>query len=157
MLRISLTILSLGLAACEAISITAGNAPQHVEAFMDGRATLNRTDMESFFYCPIPDGRRHLRDLWINKNWTELSRRVMRSDCDMDIMWFYLAESANGLGLRNAAMIYYKRALSAHQLGMNRSCAVRDSLGDQDIDLTYCAGFSFPRDIKNRVINAQRR
>jgi hypothetical protein len=67
------------------------------------------------------------RKLHAQKRWRDLAMSVMQVGFLSDLSYFLLAESAKGLGLRDAATVYYKRALEA---GREHGC------GDE------CEGFA---------------
>jgi Zn-dependent protease with chaperone function len=54
------------------------------------------------------------------RQWRDLALRVMKVGYDNDLSYFLLAEAAKGLGLRDAAAAYYKRAADATAAG--RTC-----------------------------------
>jgi hypothetical protein len=51
------------------------------------------------------------------KSWRELAVSLVRVGYQNDLSYFLLAEAANGLGLKDAAKIYYARALEAQKDG----------------------------------------
>ena len=70
--------------------------------------------------------------------WRDLAVSVMQVGYRSDLSYFMLAEAANGLGLKDAAATYYKRALEA---GKDSAC---------DSGAVSCEGFEVQRIAKER-------
>jgi predicted Zn-dependent protease len=70
--------------------------------------------------------------------WRDLAVSVMQAGDRSDLSYFMLAEAANGLGLKDAAATYYKRALEA---GKDSAC---------DSGAFSCEGFEVQRIAKER-------
>jgi len=68
------------------------------------------------------------------KSWRELAVTLLRVGYQNDLSYFLLAEAANGLGLKDAAKIYYARALEAQKDG--KTC---------DGTFNTCEGFDIPK------------
>lgn len=68
------------------------------------------------------------------KSWRELAVTLLRVGYQNDLSYFLLAEAANGLGLKDAAKIYYARSLGAQKDG--KTC---------DGTFNTCEGFDIPK------------
>jgi S1-C subfamily serine protease len=79
----------------------------------------------------------HLKALHDNKLWTDLSNQVRDLDHLSDLSYYYLGRAAEGLGHTDAAMVYYRLALTY--------------LHRCDGWLSECDGFDFPKDIRVRL------
>jgi predicted Zn-dependent protease len=103
------------------------------ERFKTGKAVFNcRTE------CALRYGTRKgdWKRLHSNQQWRELALSVMQTEYLSDLSYFMLGEAAQGLGLKDAATTYYKRALEA---GARYGCS-----GEGGFD---CEGF----DVKQRA------
>jgi hypothetical protein len=134
-----LTMMSV---SCKDFEITNVNSEKHAKEFVEGRTELSLRGFSAASgagYFPV------MKTLWLQKNWTELSKLVISANADRDYTWFMLGESARGLGLSAAAAKYYRRALAD-------SGSIFESCGHPQDN---CQGFVFPRDI-NRALAALR-
>ena len=80
------------------------------ERFKSGKAVFQcRTE------CALRYGTRKTdwKRLHENKQWRELAVSVMQTEYLSDLSYFMLAEAARGMGLKDAAATYYKRAVEA--------------------------------------------
>jgi predicted Zn-dependent protease len=80
------------------------------ERFKSGNAVFNcRAE------CALRFGSRKAdwRKLHEKQQWRDLAVSVMQTEYLSDLSYFMLAEAAHGLGLRDAAATYYKRAVEA--------------------------------------------
>jgi predicted Zn-dependent protease len=90
------------------------------ERFKGGKAVF-----ECRVECAFSYGRRKgdWRTLHEQRRWRDLAVSVMQVGYLSDLSYFMLAESAKGLGLKDASATYYKRALDAgRQYGCGDSC-----------------------------------
>lgn len=78
-----------------------------------------------------------LRFLYKGEEWSQLAKHVIKVGCAEDLSYFYLGRSAEGLGLPNAAKVYYKRALMAPKCDR--------------FPFNNCDGHTFPQEIENRL------
>jgi len=87
------------------------------ERFKGGKAVFNcRTE------CALRYGTRKgdWKELHQKQQWRELALSVMQTEYLSDLSYFMLAEAAQGLGLRDAAKAYYRRAVDA---GARHGCS----------------------------------
>jgi Zn-dependent protease with chaperone function len=80
------------------------------ERFKRGRAELDCQAQCSFSYTSRKSS---WKKLHAQQSWRDLAVSVMQVGYLSDLSYFMLAEAARGLGLKDAAAIYYKRALEA--------------------------------------------
>ncbi|HWA36590.1 MAG TPA: M48 family metallopeptidase [Burkholderiales bacterium] len=80
------------------------------ERFKSGKAVFDCRVQCAFAYG---NRRNDWRKLHEQKRWRDLAISVMQVGYLSDLSYFLLAESAKGLGLREASATYYKRALEA--------------------------------------------
>ena len=106
-LALSLLLLCGGCAA-KIEHIDQNNVDALVDQFVDGKAQLD---------CDLPCAGRFgfLRSAMLNMyqagNWSDLAKTVISTGYNEDLSWFYLARSAEGLGLGDTAIDYYIKAL----------------------------------------------
>jgi predicted Zn-dependent protease len=80
------------------------------ERFKSGKAVFQcRTECALRYGTRKPDWKR----LHEKKQWRELAVSVMQTEYLSDLSYFMLAEAARGMGLKDAAATYYKRAVEA--------------------------------------------
>ena len=81
---------------------------------------------------------------WFNHQWSMLAKEIIENGYDDDRNWFYLGEAAKGAGFKEAARIYYKKAvIDANASDRNRKC-INFAEGT-------CSGFTFPRDAEKQL------
>lgn len=130
------TLASL-LGACAPMkTIDAGNATALSEDFSVGRIVLSSGPGG---IANFVQNRGALRALYGSGDWSNLSKRVIQIDYGMDLDYFYLGASAEGLGFDDAAKIYYLQAASTIH---HCKSAIK---GDD------CDGFRFPDEIFARL------
>lgn len=126
---------------CGGPTINQTNAAALVDDFIEGRAQLPR---DNPIALPSPWYRERVFGLWRSQQWMDLARDVIENGYDIDINWFLLGEAARGGGFRNAARVYYTRALNDSRSRDNtRRCGFFSG--------SMCAGFVFPRDVQMRL------
>jgi hypothetical protein len=140
--------LSLAASSCSKVyDINRTTSPQFAADFVEGRTELSRIGQGGGWYF------NEMKLLWKQQNWQSLSKLVISVDARLDYTWFLLGESARGLGLNDAAAIYYKKALIDMASSDEFAHCHRDrSLFGEPPD-SLCEGFVFPRDI-NRGLAA---
>jgi len=97
------------------------------EKFKRGETVFDCRAQCAFSYSRRTSDWKKLHD---RKQWRDLAVSVLQVGYLGDLSYFMLAEAARGLGLREAASTYYKRALAA---GKEYGCG-----GD-------CEGFNVPK------------
>jgi predicted Zn-dependent protease len=85
-------------------------AAEPFERFKSGRAEFDCQANCSFGYTSRKSGWKKLHE---QQGWRDLAVAVMQVGYLSDLSYFMLAEAARGLGLKDAAAVYYKRALDA--------------------------------------------
>lgn len=119
--------LTIGIAACVALLAACTTQPQQevyrYEAFKSGAASQDCDGIQ----CAVGWGRNAsaLHALYEAQAWEALAERVINTQYDHDLAYFYLGKSAEGLGLPVAAKAYYSRSSSAAvkcTLGMLNTC-----------------------------------
>jgi predicted Zn-dependent protease len=105
-------------AASQAETMTFLSEP--FERFKSGKAVFDCRVQCAFSY----NGRKaDWKKLHGEKRWRDLAVSVMQVGYLSDLSYFMLAESARGLGLKEASAAYYKRALDAgRQYGCGEGC-----------------------------------
>jgi predicted Zn-dependent protease len=90
------------------------------ERFKSGKAVFDCRVQCAFGYN---NRKADWKKLHAEKRWRDLAVSVMQVGYLSDLAYFMLAESAKGMGLKEAAATYYKRALDAgKQHGCNGNC-----------------------------------
>jgi Zn-dependent protease with chaperone function len=90
------------------------------ERFKSGRAVF---DCRAQCALAFGNNKAEWKKLHGESRWRDLAVSVMRVGYLSDLSYFMLAESAKGLGLKDAAPVYYRRALEAgRQYGCGSSC-----------------------------------
>jgi predicted Zn-dependent protease len=90
------------------------------ERFKSGNAVFECRAQCAFSYG---NRRADWKKLHEQKRWRDLAVSVMQVGYLSDLSYFMLAESARGMGLREASSTYYKRALEAgKKFGCGQSC-----------------------------------
>lgn len=122
-------------------AVDTSNIDQLVDEFVSGKA-----NMDCYVTCSAKFGANQaaMRQMHDNGQWDGLAKLVITIGYDQDISWYYLGRSAEGLGLRKAAMTYYQKAINT-----KNKCNM--------MMINVCSGLSFPESINQRlsVINAQ--
>jgi hypothetical protein len=104
------------------------------ERFKAGSAVFNcRTECALRYGTRKSDWKR----LHEKKQWRDLAVSVMQTEYLSDLSYFLLAEAAQGLGLREAANVYYKRAVEA---GARYACGAESGFD--------CEGFEVQKHAK---------
>jgi hypothetical protein len=86
------------------------------ERFKTGKAVLECQAQCGFSYASKKGDWKKLHE---RQSWRDLAVSVMQVGYLSDLSYFMLAESARGLGLKDAATVYYRRALEA---GKDHAC-----------------------------------
>jgi predicted Zn-dependent protease len=90
------------------------------ERFKSGKAEFDCRAQCAFSYGNRKGDWKRLHD---QKRWRDLAISVMQVGYLSDLSYFMLAESAKGLGLKEASATYYKRAVEAgRQFGCGEGC-----------------------------------
>lgn len=90
-----------------------GATPQTIDAqyeakFRGGRLKLSNPVSEQWLKSlPL------IRKAYLDGTWGELAKLVIASDTNLDLAYFYLGRSAEGLGHASAAKVYYVRSRNA--------------------------------------------
>lgn len=93
---------------------------ERFERFKSGNAVFDCRVPCAFSYS---NRKADWKTLHAHKRWRDLAMSVMQVGFLSDLSYFLLAESAKGLGLRDAATVYYKRALEAgREYGCGSGC-----------------------------------
>jgi tetratricopeptide (TPR) repeat protein len=89
--------------------------------------------------CAVSWGvtRHQVKVLHDNELWNHLAIEVSRVGYKVDLAYYYLGRSAEGLGYYNSASIYYNLALA--------------NIYECDGIINTCDGFVFPRDLRKRL------
>jgi hypothetical protein len=111
------------------------NIDQIIDEFSGGKTTLRDSPLTIKNYV---DNRAAMHLLYSAEDWKSLAKLVIQVDYDNDLMWFYLARSAEGLGFKDAAKKYYLNSASTIHKCNNT------------ITGNECNGLVFPRDITYR-------
>ncbi len=111
--------------------ISPQNVGPLVDQFVDGNAVL---DCELSCAGKFGFNRQAMLAMSQSGDWANLARTVISIGYNQDLSWFYLGLSAQGLGLGDAAVTYYTKALDTPRYCNNGSSNV-------------CDGFVFPDDI----------
>jgi hypothetical protein len=102
--------------------------------FVNGRIVLANRLSSIWLWT---QNERTARVLYETEDWQKLSKLMIQINYGVDLNWFFLGRSAEGLGLTNAALQYYTEAL----LTWNKCDGVSN----------LCVGFALPRDILTRL------
>jgi predicted Zn-dependent protease len=90
------------------------------ERFKGGKTVLECRAQCAFGYANRKGG---WKKLHAQQRWRDLAVSVLQADYLSDLSYFMLAESARGLGLKDAAAVYYQRALDAgKEYGCGGTC-----------------------------------
>lgn len=100
----------------------ANQREQAMSAFRAGRAQLDcgidATCLPRWFGQRDPatrqmhgNRRQAAREALASQNWHGLAETVLSSGIDTDLTWYYLGVAASGMGLTNAARVYFQRSV----------------------------------------------
>ncbi|MGH8559791.1 MAG: hypothetical protein ACRESZ_20530 [Methylococcales bacterium] len=107
-----------------------------LQQFADGRIELGPITLFHEMY------RERMWTYYNRQEWESLAKAVIQGNTNIDLDWYYLARSAEGLGLDKAAKIYYINALSTiHKCHRSSGYSYNDD----------CHGFNFPEAINARL------
>jgi len=111
-----------------------------LEALATGAATLTKLTLTSGYGVAIQEGLaiEKWKNLYDDAGWEELALSVMKVNSGSDLAWFYLGRSAEGLGHKQAAAIYYQNSIEASKKKLISACL-------------SCSGFKFPADSRSRL------
>lgn len=100
-----------GLSGCAEVNnpITRSNQESLIQAFTAGNVRF-----DCHIQCTWADVRQRnrLTQLYYTQRWEDLSKLVIETGWTLDRNYYLLGRSAEGLGLRQAAISYYSAALS---------------------------------------------
>jgi hypothetical protein len=144
--RLLVFLLTLNfLLGCGALSrpIDEKNVDQTVAAFSTGQITLGGYRR---FQSGIVDAKNSMRVYYAKKDWENLAKVVIKSDFGIDLYWYYLGRSAEGLGFAHAAQTYYRKALSS-----DLKC--KDLLiAPHPTGTNECDGVKIPQQVNERLL-----
>ena len=108
--------------------------PDVLSALKSGQARLSCDAA-----CAVSWGatRHQVKTLHDNELWNHLAIEISRVGYKVDLAYYYLGRSAEGLGYYDSAKIYYNLALA--------------TICQCDAIINTCDGFVFPRDLRNRL------
>ncbi len=133
----------LGACSTRIDEINTKNVDQIVDEFVSGRAEL-----DCYLACATKFGANQaaMRNLHDAGLWDDLAKLVITIGYNQDISWYYLGRSAEGLGLHDAALTYYKRSIASEY-----KC--------QSFMLNVCSGLAVPETVNQRIamIDASKR
>jgi hypothetical protein len=112
-----------------------------LSAFTAGTATLEALTLTSGYSAAVQEGLSlaEWKKLHDGQSWEALALSVLKANSGSDLSWFYLGRSAEGLGFRDAARIYYQKSIEASKKKLISACL-------------NCSGFNFPEDSQDRLI-----
>ena len=143
--RISATALSL------IVAVGAGTVNAQQASLSDGHFQSGQVMLTGRSIAPPSSELTNLKALWNAKRWNDLAAAVVQSGHNIDLLWFYLGEAANGLGYADAAKIYYARAVDlATDSTKTHKCAFYTK-GAFLTGTDFCSGFTFPDQITGKA------
>lgn len=98
-----------GGCADKTFSINDHNREQVISHFVSGQISLNR---EVSFILADVGHRDRMSELYKLQQWENLARLVIETGWEVDRNYYFLGRSAEEIGARDAAITYYRRALS---------------------------------------------
>ena len=137
--------------ACAAVWFAPSSANADDSAPLDDKSKTGETVLDGRSIPPGYKDLDHFKALWTAKQWSDLAASVTQSGKNLDLLWFYLGEAANGLGYSDAATIYYKKALDLTLDKNNTHKCVFYSHGAILTGTDFCSGFTFPNDISAKL------
>ncbi|PWC56794.1 hypothetical protein TSO221_00725 [Azospirillum sp. TSO22-1] len=125
----------MGACSARIDEINTKNVDQIVDEFVSGKAEL-----DCYLACAtrFGSGQATMRNLHDAGRWDDLAKLVITIGYNQDISWYYLGRSAEGLGLHDAALTYYKRAISSEY-----KCLT--------FMLNVCSGLAVPETVNQRI------
>jgi hypothetical protein len=110
-----MALLAISLLSGCAVSrdIDESNAAYTYEQFKNGTIDLNEnTSVGLSIQAGIAQLKTDMSRYYRSGDWASLSRLIIKVHRDLDLYWFYLGRSAEGLAFPSAAKHYYEKALS---------------------------------------------
>ncbi|MBF0560573.1 MAG: hypothetical protein HQL37_00890 [Alphaproteobacteria bacterium] len=100
-------------------SAGSSNISSLVDQFVDGTVQL---DCGASCSDTFAARRPAMLAMYRSNDWVRLSREVVTIGYDQDLAWFYLGQSAQGLGLGDAAVKYYLYAMETPSKCLDEMC-----------------------------------
>lgn len=136
---VSCVALATVLAGCAISPSASSSRAASGDVLQELNAGTLRLQCETTCFVHWRSQSRHLKSLHDNRVWADLAHEVAKTDYSSDLSYYYLGRAAEGLGHPEAAVIYYRLALS--------------QLHRCEGWLSDCDGFDFPRDIRVRMVS----
>jgi hypothetical protein len=136
------------IAACSAKmpAVTSEIEANMIANLRDGRADLHcGTACAETWHASLST----LNNRYVKQDWLHLATLVVQIGHQNDLAYYYLGQSAEGLGAPKAALKFYR---TADALATGSDIRFKCSSGSHD----FCNGLSFPRDLHLPIQTAQK-